>query len=210
MDRSCRSSGCRTSVGPARLFSSPLCSVLSVFSVVVLLLQQQQKGTTENTERTETRHQEASSKHHPGDAGQRVAVREPARPVTETPRSRRSPGLRETRQTRRAACSGQPSGSEDQAAGCRPRGIAGHRDHPLARPSRHPKGYRAGRRRHRPAGSGLRRARHGDGLDQHDPGRGRRVPPLRPAPRGRRVPVTAAGTQPIRQTRPRAAHHQGR
>jgi len=56
--------------------------VLSVFSVVVLLLQQQQqqqKETTENTEDTETRYQEPSSKQHPGDAGQRVEFREPAR-----------------------------------------------------------------------------------------------------------------------------------
>ncbi|MFN6195131.1 MAG: hypothetical protein ACK53T_11375 [Planctomycetota bacterium] len=58
--------------------------MLSVFSVVVLLQQQQQqqqqKGTTENTEGTETRHQEPSSKQHPEVAVQRVAVCEPKRP----------------------------------------------------------------------------------------------------------------------------------
>ena len=58
--------------------SSLLCSVLSVFSVVVLLLQQQ-KGTTESTEDTEANHQEPSSTQHPADVGQQVAVREPER-----------------------------------------------------------------------------------------------------------------------------------
>jgi hypothetical protein len=53
--------------------------VLSVFSVVLLLQQQQQKGTTENTENTEARHQEPSNKQHPAVAGQLVAVREPER-----------------------------------------------------------------------------------------------------------------------------------
>jgi hypothetical protein len=65
-----------------------LCSVFSVSSVVVLLvlllllrlrLRLRQRRTTEDTEDTETRQQGSSSKQHPGDAVQRVAVRQPAR-----------------------------------------------------------------------------------------------------------------------------------
>jgi hypothetical protein len=62
------------------------CSVFSVFSVssvvVLLVLLLRQRRTTEDTEDPEdreTRQQGPSSKQHPGDAVQRVAVRQPAR-----------------------------------------------------------------------------------------------------------------------------------